>query len=192
MINFTRPIEAPDIPFTAQQLAPMNNTTDRAILINSTAGSGKTAVLQRKAFENQEKRVLYLAYNKNIVEDIRQKLPLSCEVSTFHAFGLKIIRESPSMKNMKVDFGKYRRINKQYAVINLISKHLSLGGGASRIQWEATCDRYHLDKRYIPEAAETLLKGHKQTNIISAEDMISQPVRENYDFPEYDLVLVDE
>ncbi len=192
MINFTEPEQAkePTIPFTNEQLEPINNSADRAILVDSTAGSGKTAMLQKVAFNAPESKILYLAYNKNIVEDIKTKLPGDCDVSTFHAFGLKIIREN--LSNLKVDFNKYRNIEPIFGISALISKHMSLGGAHSRMKWEETCDRYHLDKSAIPAAMKAYETGIKKKAIVSGEDMIAQPVRENYDFPEYDTVLVDE
>ena len=189
MINLDdREPNKPNVPFTSYQKEVIDSTEDK-IVVNATAGSGKSAMLTQLVF-NEKGPVLYLAYNKSIVEDIRHKLPSNCEVSTFHAFGLKLIRNNTG--KYKVDFNKYSKIDRTHGVADLAQKHISMGGAMSQSKWEETCDRFHIDKDLIFEARQCFTVGQDTKEIVSAEDMISLPVRENYRSEPYSMVLVDE
>ena len=54
--------------------------------IKSVAGSGKTTTLLNLAKENSGKKILYLAFNKSIVNDIRKKSTRNMTPYTFDAF----------------------------------------------------------------------------------------------------------
>ena len=53
--------------------------------INACAGSGKTTTLREIALENSNKHFLYLAFNKAIVEEIKEKMPNNVDVKTIHS-----------------------------------------------------------------------------------------------------------
>lgn len=188
MINFTKPTAAPSINYTDKQQGALDSTAP-VLLINSTAGSGKTQLLQQFAFDNPNAKVLYLAFNKQIVEDVQSHLPDNCEASTFHAFGLKIIRNN--QPQIRVDFYKYSKLTSM-DVSNLVQKHYALGGANARYKWEETCNRFFLPKRLIPEAMEVMKQANEMTTVVSGSDMISLPIRMGYKSPSYDIVLCDE
>ncbi len=188
MITFTKPITAPEIPFTETQSRALSSTASK-VLINATAGSGKSQLLQQIAFNNPKASILYLAFNKQIVKSIQSKLPVNCTASTFHAFGLQIIRNN--QPNFRVDFHKYTKMSSQ-KVANLVQKHMSIGGGQAEQSWLNTCNRFHLDKNLIPAAMKTSLLANAQEDIVSGSDMLCLPVRKNYKAPAYDIVLCDE
>ena len=188
MINFTKPTSAADIDYTNAQRKALNSTSD-VLLINSTAGSGKTQLLQQFAFDNPDASILYLAYNKQIVEDVKHELPANCHASTFHAFGLSMIRSN--IPQIRVDFRKYSKLTTT-KVADLVQKHYSLGGALAKHKWEETCDRFFLSKKLIPDAMTVLEQANKMTDIVSGNDMISLPIRQGYKSPQYDIVLCDE
>jgi len=188
MINFTKPTSAPIVPYTDKQQAALDSTA-QVLLINSTAGSGKTQLLQQFAFDNPDAKILYLAFNKQIVDDVRNKLPANCEAATFHSFGLKVINQNQS--KVRVDFYKYNKLT-THNVSNLVQKHYALGGALARSKWEETCDRFFISKKFIAEAMSVLSVSNKMTEVVSGNDMLSLPIRQGYKSPSYDIVLCDE
>ncbi len=184
------------INFTSGQEACLNSTAD-AVLANSAPGSGKSEILLEAArrASNQGDSVLYLAYNKAIVEDIRPKMPPGVEVKTFHAFGLGLINANIG-HGFNVDFNKYNKVratlDHRADALKLCENHLSLDGNQTQAGWETTCDRFFVDKAYIPAAREIYARGVANKNVVSAQDMINEPVINNYQSKQYDLVLVDE
>ena len=90
------------------------------IAINAVAGSGKTfTIIQAcKQLNESEKDVIFLAFNKLIVEELKVKLKDYAYVSTLHAFGLHILRRlynQPQYKMyIKVDSWKYQKYVKEH------------------------------------------------------------------------------
>lgn len=70
------------------------------IAINATAGSGKTTMLVDLCKNTPTyKRVLFLAYNKSIVEELKSKLPESIDVATLHSQAYRSV-----LKKYKTNF----------------------------------------------------------------------------------------
>ena len=89
------------------------------IAINAVAGSGKTTTIVsacRRLKEN-ERNVIFLAFNKLIVEELKTKLKGYAEVSTLHAFGFHVLKKfynHPQYKMfVKVDDWKYQKYVRQ-------------------------------------------------------------------------------
>lgn len=55
------------------------------LAIQACAGSGKTSTLEEIALENPKQRFLYLAFNKSIATEAREKFPENVEVKTIHS-----------------------------------------------------------------------------------------------------------
>lgn len=68
---------------------------NRNLLVNAKAGSGKTftLVLISKELINDNKKCLFLAFNKHIVDELNRKIDNpNCEIKTIHSVGLSFIR----------------------------------------------------------------------------------------------------
>ena len=67
---------------------------DENIAINAVAGSGKTTTIVAacKRLNANERDVIFLAFNKLIVEELKSKLKDYAYVSTLHAFGFSILK----------------------------------------------------------------------------------------------------
>ena len=90
-------------------------TDEDATLVLAGAGTGKTAVIVGKALYLVREQcvpadqVLILAFNRKAAEEVRERLPedlLDAHVSTFHAFGRRIIADSdvaPSISKVASD-----------------------------------------------------------------------------------------
>ena len=92
---------------------------DTNIAINAVAGSGKTTTIVSacKRLKMNERDVIFLAFNKLIVEELKTKLSGYAEVSTLHAFGFNILKKLYNHKEygmfIKVDSWKYQKYVKQ-------------------------------------------------------------------------------
>lgn len=66
--------------------------TRKNIAIEATAGSSKTTCIVeccRRTPPN--KKVLFMAFNKSIAEELRERLPSHIDVNTFHSKGLRVL-----------------------------------------------------------------------------------------------------
>lgn len=99
------------------------------IAINAVAGSGKTTTIVTacKRLNASERDVIFLAFNKLIVEELKSKLKNYAYVSTLHAFGFSILKRMynhPEYKMyIKVDDWKYHKyvINNVYSLSRIIT-----------------------------------------------------------------------
>lgn len=163
------------------------DSTEKTILVNAVAGSGKTATLMEMA--KQYDKGIYLAFNKAIVKDVIDKLPMGWQCNTFNSFGLKLIRQH--WPKSKVNFRKYYDYGSG-APVMLVSNHMSLSGNISDTSWKDTCQRFKIAKMYIPEAKSILAQGKLDTSVISGDDMLQYPIDNGWKSDPYDIVLVDE
>ena len=163
------------------------DSTDKTILVNAVAGSGKTATLMELAHNYDNG--LYLAFNKAIVKDVVDKLPMGWACKTFNSFGLKLVKEH--WPKAKVNFRKYYDYGSGAPVI-LASHHMSLSGNISDSSWLDTCQRFKVARMYIPEAKSILKQGKSDTTVVSGEDMLQYPIDNGWKSEPYDIVLVDE
>ena len=66
------------------------------LAIKSVAGSGKTTTLIRLAEAHKDKRILYLAFNKSLIEEIKQRAPPNLQPRTFDSLLYNIITPRPT------------------------------------------------------------------------------------------------
>ena len=105
-------------PYQIDIFNEVENGTDN-IAINAVAGSGKTTtiVMACKRLHLDERDVKFLAFNKLIAEELKEKLKGYADVSTLHAFGLSILKRiynNPQYKMyVKVDSWKYQKYVKE-------------------------------------------------------------------------------
>ena len=76
-------------------------------VINAVAGSGKTTtIVGSLKYIPSDKSVIFLAFNKSIVEDIKLKVPSNVNVKTFHSLGAsaiyKVYRDKAQLDNNKI------------------------------------------------------------------------------------------
>ena len=174
------------LELTEQQKAIVNST-DKKILVNAYAGSGKTATLMLLAekFNNG----IYLAFNKSIVNEVVGKLPPGWQCKTFNSLGLSLVKQRYSKSN--VNFYKYNEYANK-TTVDLVQKHISMAGTNSKSSWQSTCDHFHIDRRLIEPARKAFKKGKADTSIISGEDMLQYPIDHGWKTKKFDVVLVDE
>lgn len=99
------------------------------IAINAVAGSGKTTTIVAacKRLNASERDVIFLAFNKLIVEELKGKLKDYAYVSTLHAFGFSILKRLYNQPKygmyIKVDDWKYQKYVKDnvFSLSNIIT-----------------------------------------------------------------------
>lgn len=81
-------------------------------VINAKSGSGKsTTAVQSLDFIKPDKKVLFLAFNNSIVEDLQLKITrLNTDVKTLHSLGYSILNYNYRELNLTVDEYKYKKI----------------------------------------------------------------------------------
>jgi len=181
--------------------------TDDHLIVNAGAGTGKTTTIVESAtLLPQGTKAAFLAFNKSIATELAKKLPADVEAKTFHAFGFAAIRAA----------GVKTRVN-GYKVNNIIKELLggdfyaaplkklvslikgSLVSGIDRKAINRLIDDYNInfnserEEEIAIQAIPSILTMCKtQTHLIDFDDMIWLPLVNNYPFPKYDVLFVDE
>ena len=99
------------------------------IAINAVAGSGKTTTIVSacKRLKENESNVKFLAFNKLIADELKEKLNGYADVSTLHAFGFSILKRLYNCREygqfVKVNTWKYMNYVREnvYSLSNIIT-----------------------------------------------------------------------
>jgi DNA helicase II / ATP-dependent DNA helicase PcrA len=181
--------------------------TDNHIFINAGAGTGKTTTIVEASGQlPYGTKAAFLAFNKSIADELATKLPEGVVAKTFHAFGFAAIRAA-GVKT-KVNNYKLNNIIKDllgadfYAaplkkLVSLIKGSLVAGNDIKSIN--ILIDEYNInfnserEELIAIEAIPAILTMCRtQTHIIDFDDMIWMPLVNEYPFPKYDVLFVDE
>lgn len=113
--------------FTEEQVEVIKHIlgSNRSLVINAVAGSGKTTTIVEAAKRLPEgKNVAFLAFNKDIADELRSRLPSRIHASTMNSLGLKsVLKAMPraTVSGTKL-YGIFGRIEKLYALNNQFVK----------------------------------------------------------------------
>ena len=194
-------------------------TTEGAILIIAGAGSGKTRVITFRIAHMLDKgipqsQILALTFTNKAakemadrIKDLTQKKLQNLTVSTFHAFGVKVLRQEITKLGWRENFSIYDETDRValikecgrelkfspevmdiYTIGNLIS-NIKTG----RKNWETANDMYR-------PLYELYQEGLKLYNAVDFDDLIVLPIKLFREFPEvlskyrerYKYIMVDE
>lgn len=185
------------------------------LIIDAVAGSGKsTTIVNGVNLIPESQSVLFLAFNKSIVEELKIKLSMvqNVEVSTLHSLGMKAITKSikccvqadkyTAHLNEGLKFGKYKPVMdleweeelvyKQNIrkLIDLVRVNLC----NSTEQFMELAYKHDMDilDNECAVAAEVVRWGYNKIGTIDFTDMIYFPVKKNISLPQYDWVFIDE
>ena len=180
--------------------------TNNDVIVNAGAGTGKTFTIVEGANRASEARKGFLCFNKSIQTQLQERLPEGVEAKTFHALGMKAVRDS--VGRIKVNNWKVKNIidgilGRDYFAQPLV-KLISLVKG-SMIDCTDNKEIYKLIDEYNIEfktpreevmgvdlVCQILDECKKQTNEIDFDDMIWLPLVNNYPLPQFDILFVDE
>lgn len=189
------------------------------ILIEACAGAGKTTtIVESLSLIDPKKSVLFLAFNKSIVDELKKRTSKykNVETMTLHSLGFRILRgyfgETISVDNFKYDtylresFDYFSKIffvpkswRKKIDYFKNIRKYIDLG---RFYLCQTVKDMAFLDERYgitpigdEKEIAINILQwGQKDISKVDYTDMIWLPNVLDLDvFPfDYDFIMIDE
>jgi superfamily I DNA/RNA helicase len=184
------------------------------LLVEACAGSGKTTTLINALNNiNENKKVLFCAFNTDIVKELEKKIGKkeNVEISTIHSLGRKIIRtnlrKDIELNEYKYNLQLYREIDnycEKYQNINKKNVH-NINKLISLMRSNLVCDEeggIDIMKKYgivcnrseLRVAIDMIEWGMNNTDVIDYTDMIFLPNILNMQ-PwkcQYDYVFVDE
>ena len=194
-------------------------TTEGAILIIAGAGSGKTRVITFRIAHMLEKgipqsQILALTFTNKAakemsdrIKDLTEKKLKNLTVSTFHAFGVKVLRADIDKLGWRENFSIYDETDR-VALIKECGRELKYSPEAmdiykigqiisniktGRKTWETQNDMYR-------PLYESYQEGLKLFNAVDFDDLIVLPIKLFKEFPEvlakyrerYKYIMVDE
>lgn len=182
------------------------------ILIEAVAGGGKTTALLEllKALPVSPDSILppatcFLAFNKDIAEALRPRVPRHVSCSTFHSLGFKALRRS--LPKIQTDFQKvpkllYARLGKDHEDFDSCRKLVSLLKSrppeAANVYSDVArdlCETYDLsfaEHGSFGIAVDVFAKSIADRETCDFDDMLFFPVLLSSEFDSQDYVLCDE
>ncbi|MFP4362814.1 MAG: ATP-dependent helicase [Spirochaetia bacterium] len=207
-------------------LAPMNKeqreaveTLNGPLLIIAGAGSGKTRVITYRIAKMLESgipqsNILALTFTNKAasemsarVREITRRKLSNLTVSTFHAFGVKILRETIHHLGFRKNFTIYDQVDK-IALIKEVAKEIKFSQDAfdpkivaslfSAIKTERTS--WNKDNKLFQEFYHEYQDHLKVYNAVDFDDLITLPIKLFHDRPEvlaeyqerYKYMMIDE
>jgi DNA helicase-2/ATP-dependent DNA helicase PcrA len=193
---------------TEEQTAIFNciENTENHLIINAGAGTGKTTTIVEAANRINGQKAAFLAFNKSIATELAERLPTGVEAKTFHAFGFAAIRAAgvrTRVNNFKLNNIIKELLGADYHIAPL-KKLVSLVKGSLVSPTDKNAilgliDEYNInfnsdrEETIAINAIPSILTLCKsQTHHIDFDDMIWMPIVNEYPFPKYDVLFVDE
>ena len=194
-------------------------TLEGAILIIAGAGSGKTRVITYRIANMLEKgipqsAILALTFTNKAAKEMEERIKdltgkklQNLTVSTFHAFGVQILRQEIEALGFRQNFSIYDETDKK-SLIKETGRELKYTADAldlykisvlfsdiktGRKNWESENDMYR-------QLYEEYQKGLKLYNAVDFDDLIVLPIKLFHEHPEilekyknrYKYIMVDE
>ena len=206
--------------FTEEQSAVIEAFlgTNRNLIVKSTAGSGKSTLLRVLATiaprtPDNVGRMGVFAFNSSIAKELEAKLPRDLIISTFHAFGRKLI-ERNSSKPIKLVKFKKRNIAQAYlkgldealatkahiaGLVTLAEQMMIYLLPPTQESIDGLCSE--LELKFAPEidvlaavahVSRVSLEQYEQQGWIDYLDMLYIPLKKGYGKGSMKLMLVDE
>ena len=198
------------IPSTFQLVvfdAIENQSGNFAVIADAGSGKTETAVQGLKRTPRGAK-VLFCAFNRSIVNELRERCPKGAYIATFHSLGLNALKEHLPVKP-EVDQNKVWNIckellpdNNDFALRVPLQKLVSLAKATlvdvtDKAAVESMAIRYEVELNGDSErlidllpAAMTLCK--ERLHIVDFDDMIWLPVILDLPIGQYDIIFIDE
>ncbi|MGL5934678.1 MAG: UvrD-helicase domain-containing protein [Cetobacterium sp.] len=180
------------------------------IVVSACPGSGKTTNIGHICSEliSLEDRTLYLAFNKSIVEEAKEKLPQHINIMTLNGLGhravcnefgrvkldgnkvYKIIRDTVKQGRLETKSEYDERVGN----INKAVALMKINNDLLEADFEEMCDTFDIDTYpgIYNDCDRVLARSDKQTDVIDFNDQLRFPVVYDLMTSTYDNILVDE
>lgn len=194
------------------QLAVFENVRSGAghTVISAVAGSGKTTtIVEAMNYIPAGCRTLFVAFNKSIADELKNRAPRGVEVSTLHSYGLKVITRS--LGRLRIDAHRVDDMaramhgddRKTFDLRRDLAKTVSLAKGqlaGDEEQIDAIIDTFGIESAqngarpaFIQDVLKLLMQcADTSDGRIDFDDMIWLPVVLDLTQPKFDRVFVDE
>lgn len=179
-------------------------------LIEAVAGSGKTTtIVKALGLTPKTAKVIFLAFNRHIADELSRRAPAHVRVQTMHSLGYAALRNGLPVKP-EVDDGKLMGIVKELLPNYEADGHLraplsslvslaknTLVDPEDLVALTQMADRYGVDlngdsERLMPLVAQAMRICAERTSVIDYDDMIWLPIHLNLHLETYDFLFVDE
>jgi DNA helicase-2/ATP-dependent DNA helicase PcrA len=190
-------------------------------VVEAYAGSAKTTtIVGALSMTRSNERVFFSAFNKRIVDELKERVPWTIDVNTLHSYGLRAVKAAygdhvrPNTKrvrglldemcNDKITFETRGQLAKLVSLakntlvddrddLDLLIDTYSLSVGCSGIH---TCSLESCGRRsqFVQLAQDVLQRCRVETHKgeIDFDDMIWLPVANDLSMTQYDRLFVDE
>ena len=176
------------------------------ISIEAVAGSGKTTTILH-AMNLVQGSVLFLAFNRSIAVELREKTPMGTDCKTFNALGHGLLKRKMPGSNLdkwklskllkpRMSGTEYREFG--YELIKIIGSMKSSGMMEPPMpkDFQSYVEHSEVPMDRIDYASmlleELWLGSLDVTNVFTFDDQLYMPVFWDMLFPTYDTVFVDE
>lgn len=181
-------------------------------ILQALAGSGKsTTIVRAMSLIPSSQRVLFLAFNKAIADELQNRAPAHAECRTFNALGawmlLRLIGRSTidakKLEHLAGDLFTHddrMELGQDAVKLARLAKAYAFSPVATAANdWPMLIDRFGMTAlgndrlRLIEMAGELLTASHRETGVIDFDDQIYVPVMAGAPAPvAYDWIMVDE
>lgn len=172
-------------------------------VLKAAAGAGKTTTIVN-GIRQMPQGVLanFLAFNKDIADSLKAKLPYYCPASTFHSCCLAALRKTRPktrvfvgktrdiLKELVPDWNRRRRIDD--AVIRLVSICKSNPGATLRVLFDYFGMTHEMESTVIETTAYVLEKSRQNLEVVDFDDMLLFALLPDVNFQRFDFVFIDE
>lgn len=184
-------------------------------VVDAVAGSGKsTTIINGLKQIDEDKSVLFLAFNKSIVEELKIKVSMqeNVEVMTLHSLGAKALMRTFKCKvdankyrahfNQGLEYGAYKPHREleyeelaeyKQNVMKLVDLiRVNLCNSTSQFFDLAMKHNIDLLSNELEVAGNVVRWGYNKMDVIDFTDMIYFPAMKNIKLEKYDWVFIDE
>ena len=188
--------------------------SERSSSVEAVAGSGKTTtIVEGMKHIPQGKRAVFLAFNKAIADELSMKVPPHIQAKTFHSLCRQVIMGGDNLKLWKTKnsimleeylapFGLpkdyFFNIRKEVDTVLGLLKSQVLDEDLDVSIYKDICMESGIN---LEEGAEDAVFAiwnmlHDESSrfwgTMDFDDMLRAPLTRDYEFPQYDIVFVDE
>ena len=189
----------------------------------AVAGSGKTTTIVKMLdILPSSFKILFLAFNKRIVANLKSRVPKHIRVATLHSLGFSVIRKLADFRDLdkekvskimdefwkvskqevpdpKVRSANYKKRRAMRTVVSMVKATLVDYNDPNQIL--DIINRFHIEmdemdeQEVIERLPYVMEKNNENTEYIDYDDMCYLPVVDNrlkLHFDKYDFILVDE
>lgn len=175
-------------------------------VVQALAGSGKTStIVEGFKYVPRGKKVLMVAFNKSIAEELKQRAPHYVDVFTLHALGYRAIKQA--FGNVKLEYKKCQTIvesligKDDWEMTMSICKTVSLIKGflfdtpdkVNEVMDKFGIETFDMERKdFIKHTLQALRMCKETKQIIDFDDMVWFPFVYGLDVGKFDVVFIDE